>query len=468
MADPTKCLPLTPDSIREVHSIIKPHIHRTPVLTCATLDRIASSPSRPGAFAPKFRLFFKCENFQKIGAFKARGAFHAVKHLIEELGLEEVKSRGVVTHSSGTAVSVRRFNLIDRFANITDVSALLGNHAQALALAASTFSVPGYIVMPTISTPSKIAGTQHYTKNVIFSGSTSQEREAKVEEVIQETGAILVSPYDHPDVILGQGTTALELQEQYRELIKSDMPVNGIVVNGELSTDPATPSRNRITSQWLETNGPQEATRQLDAVICPLGGGGLLSGIATYFSHPSGSQIRKTLVFGAEPSFQGGDDARRGLATGKRIESVKTLTIADGLRTPVGIINWEVLKDKSKVEGVYAVTEEQIKAATRLVLERMKVFVEPSGCVGLAVVLYDEAFREMVAQKQQEEGGIRAWDVGVVFSGGNTTVEAISGLFGNEHSGTVGSEDGLESHEIERLGGTAGRNAEKTSENAVG
>lgn len=101
MAQHKTCLPLTPESINEAHSIIKPHIHRTPVLTSATLDRIASSPSRPGAPTPRFRLFFKCENYQKIGAFKARGAFHAVKHLIKELGIEEVRRRGVVTHSSG-------------------------------------------------------------------------------------------------------------------------------------------------------------------------------------------------------------------------------------------------------------------------------------------------------------------------------------------------------------------------------
>ena len=102
MADHKTCLPLTPDSIKEAHSIIKPYIHRTPVLTSATLDRIASTPSGPGSPTPRFRLFFKCENYQKIGAFKARGAFHAVKHLIKELGLEEVRRRGVVTHSSGT------------------------------------------------------------------------------------------------------------------------------------------------------------------------------------------------------------------------------------------------------------------------------------------------------------------------------------------------------------------------------
>ena len=103
MADHKSCLPLTPDSIRKAHEIIKPHIHRTPVLTNRTLNDIASSSTNPGAPAPKLRLFFKCENYQKIGAFKARGAFHAVKHLIHELGIEEVRRRGVVTHSSGIA-----------------------------------------------------------------------------------------------------------------------------------------------------------------------------------------------------------------------------------------------------------------------------------------------------------------------------------------------------------------------------
>ena len=103
MADHRSCLPLSPSSVKEAHSIIKPHIHRTPLLTSATLDRIASTPSGSGAPAPKFRLFFKCENYQKIGAFKARGAFHAVKNLIKELGIQEVRRRGVVTHSSGMA-----------------------------------------------------------------------------------------------------------------------------------------------------------------------------------------------------------------------------------------------------------------------------------------------------------------------------------------------------------------------------
>lgn len=292
--------------------------------------------------------------------------------------------------------------------------------------------------MPTITTASKIAGTQYYTDHVIFCGSTSQERQAKVEEVLKETGAIFVPPYDHPDIILGQGTAALELQEQYEEFVSSDAGANGTSVNGGSRMDRGTPMANLISSQRSKANGFHEMNRKLDAVIAPLGGGGLLAGVATQFSQQPGSETKKTLVFGAEPSFQGADDARRGLAAGKRVQTVKTLTIADGLRTPVGVTNWEIIRDKSKVEGVYAVSEEQIKAAMRLVLERMKVFVEPSGCVGLAVVLYDEEFRDLVARKQQEQDGESVWDVGVVFSGGNTTVEAIAELFGNGSNGVAG------------------------------
>ena len=261
--------------------------------------------------------------------------------------------------------------------------------------------------MPTISTPSKIEGTRQYTKYIFFSGSTHQEREAKVAEVIAQTGAILVPPYDHPDIILGQGTVGLEIQQQYSEL-KSGRPAH------------------------------------LRAVVAPIGGGGLLGGIATYFSpvsesSPSSESAPKTYVFGAEPSFEGADDARRGLASHppRRIEHVKSLTIADGLRTPVGVLNWSVVSDKRKVQGVYAVTEEQIKKTMRLVLERMKIVVEPSGCVSLAVVLFNEEWRHWVAEMQREEavkdgvdGKDIIWDVAVVFSGGNTTVEAIGRLFG--------------------------------------
>jgi threonine dehydratase len=266
-----------------------------------------------------------------------------------------------------------------------------GNHAQALALAARTRGVKAHIVMPKISTPSKIAATQGYGAEVIFSGSTSDEREAVVKDVIARTNAVLVPPYDHRDIILGQGTMAVELQAQVQELL-SDKP--------ELSA------------------GRKSG---LDATITPCGGGGMLAGVATAMSEEG------ICVFGAEPSFEGADDARRGLEAGERVTTVKTLTIADGLRTPVGEINWTVISDKSKVQGVFSVTEDQIRSAMKLVLERMKVFVEPSAVVGLAAILYNEDFRSYIEKEAGEDG----WNIGVVFSGGNTTLESIAKIFGN-------------------------------------
>ncbi|KAK1082101.1 hypothetical protein LTR33_004161 [Friedmanniomyces endolithicus] len=239
--------------------------------------------------------------------------------------------------------------------------------------------------MPTISTPSKIAGTKSHGANVIFSGSTSVEREAVVAEVVEETGATLVPPYDHPDIILGQGTQALELEEQVERLLELE-PALGV------------PGRKR-----------------LDAVIAPIGGGGRLSGICTALL---GTGIK---VFGAEPRFEGANDAEQG----KRVESVKTLTIADGLRTPVGDIPWSIISDKEKLAGIYSVTEEQIKAALRLAMERAKLFIEPSAAVPLAVMLYNEEFRKLVEREAGEEG----WNVGIILSGGNTTMEAIAKLF---------------------------------------
>jgi threonine dehydratase len=252
--------------------------------------------------------------------------------------------------------------------------------------------VPATIVMPRISTPAKIAATQSYGARVLFSGSTSVEREAVVDEVIRETGAVLVPPYDHPDIILGQGTLGLELQAQVEDLISD---------NGE-----------RKDTQ----NGKRKG---LDAIITPCGGGGMLSGTALS-CEATGIQ-----VFGAEPSFEGADDCRRGLAEGKRIERVSTLTIADGLRTPVGELPWGIIHDRKLVRAVYAVTEDQIKRALRLVLERVKVVVEPSAVVGLAALLYNEDFRRLI----QQEAGEAGWDVGVVFSGGNVSVDALGTLF---------------------------------------
>lgn len=241
--------------------------------------------------------------------------------------------------------------------------------------------------MPSISTPSKIASTQSLGAKVVFSGSTEPERTAVMHQIQEETGAIFIPPYDHPDIILGQGTTGLELEAQYEELKSAEKP--------------------------------------LDAVFTPIGGGGLNAGVATWFSVPSKEGRKKTLVFGAEPSFEGANDCQRGLAAGERVPAVSTKTIADGLRTPVGLHNWAIISDPSKVAGVYSVTEEQIKKAMRLVLERMKVVVEPSAVVGLAVCLFNEDFRKKV----EKEAGEAGWDIGIVFSGGNTTVEAIGALF---------------------------------------
>ena len=438
---PSSPLPLTPSSIRSAHALIGPYIHRTPLLTCATLDCLASSPLSSSSTTPTFKLFFKAESLQKIGAFKARGAHHAVIRLIERHGLAEVQRRGVVTHSSG-------------------------NHAQALALAAKQFAIPAYIVMPSISTPSKIAGTRAYTEHVIFSGSTSVERETVVRDVQRERDAILVPPYDDVDVVLGQGTVGLEMEEQYArmkeserrgreeaeergrvkvkearsqdefnrgmdgwfEKMKSGLGLN--VEDVEETEQTASPAKGRaVCSEALfASTRPNDSEHVLDAVIAPIGGGGLLGGIATYFSSATSTTKARTLAFGAEPRFEGANDAEIGLKTGKRVEHVSTLTIADGLRTPVGVLNWSIVSDKSKVEGIYSVTEQQIKDAMRLVFERMKLVVEPSGCVPLAVILYNEEFRTMIAQKQQEQG-MDSWDVGVVFSGGNTTMEAIVALY---------------------------------------
>lgn len=298
--------------------------------------------------------------------------------------------------------------------------------------------------MPTISTPSKIAATQGYGAKVYFSGSTSDEREAVVKDVIEDTGAILVPPYDHPDIILGQGTMALELEEQAKDCIRKD-PALSVHHKGEQEFT------NGYRNGTNHTNGTHALSAvsepgHLDAVIAPIGGGGMLSGIATAL-HGTG-----TYVFGAEPSFEGADDARRGLAANKRIPTVKTLTIADGLRTPVGEIPWSIISDKTRLRGIYAVTEEQILQAMRLVLERMKVVVEPSAVVGLAVALYDEEFRGLV----EREGGEEGWDIGVVLSGGNTTVEAIAKMFAvSEGKG-------------ERMEGKLGGRGERIAENVAG
>ncbi|KAI8300396.1 Serine racemase [Colletotrichum sp. SAR11_240] len=389
MADLTTCLPLNRASVVEAHKLVKPHVHYTPVLTNKTLTTLASTPRSPEDLKgtrwegrtpakPTLRLWFKCENLQRIGAFKVRGAFHAVERLKQEPGWIENggMEKGVVTHSSG-------------------------NHAQALALAAKEAGIPAHIVMPDISPANKIAGTRGYGANVIFSGSTSVEREAVADRVIAETGARLVPPYDHPDIMLGQGTLGLELQEQVRDLIAA----------GHSAQNPT----------FNSTGQPSSASegKGLDAIMTPCGGGGMLSGVALSCE---GTGIR---VFGAEPEFQGADDCKRGFEAGKRVESVKTLTIADGLRTPVGKFPWGVIYERRLVENMFSVSEEEIKAAVKLVFERFKLVVEPSGAVPLAVALFNEDFRSMV----EKEAGEKGWDLGLVFSGGNMAMEGLMKIF---------------------------------------
>ncbi|KAI1332909.1 tryptophan synthase beta subunit-like PLP-dependent enzyme [Xylariaceae sp. FL0255] len=415
MADPSTSLSLTRASVIEAHKLIKAHVHRTPTLTNATLNRLASTPrtykgdgteGRKKAASPKIRLYFKCENLQRIGAFKIRGAFHAIERLSrdEEWVKAGGRERGVVTHSSG-------------------------NHAQALALAAREYGIPAHIVMPKISAAPKIAATKGYGAHVIFSGSTSVEREAVVEEVIKETGARLVPPYDHPDIMLGQGTLGLELMEDAGGLIAAftENDGEGNKGDGEVGsgseakfnfTAPTTRPSSSIPSHKRPGSGGT-GKPALDAILAPCGGGGMLSGVAL------SAEGTGTRIFGCEPSFQGADDAKRGYESGSRIPAVSSLTVADGLRTPVGIYPWGIIYERKLVKGFYSVTDEQIIAAMKLMFERFKMVVEPSGAVSLAVALFNEEFRSVV----EKEGGEDGWDVGLVVSGGNVSLEALGELF---------------------------------------
>ncbi len=295
-------------------------VHRTPVMTCATLDRMAGRA-----------LFFKCEQFQKVGAFKFRGACNAVMLLPEEIA-----PRGVVTHSSG-------------------------NHAQALALAAALRGIPAHIVMPRNASPVKRRAVEKYGGRVVECEPTLEARETTAAAVLAETGATMIPPYNHPDVIAGQGTAALELLEQ---------------------------------------------APQLDAVVMPVGGGGLMAGV-TIAAKAMMPNIR---VFAAEPA--GADDAARSKGAGEFVPQTAPRTIADGLRTSLGELTWPVLRDQ--VERVITVTDEEIVAAMRLAWERAKLLIETSSAVAVAAVLSD--------QFRTHEGLHR---VGVILSGGNVNLDDL-------------------------------------------
>ncbi len=283
---------VTIKEIREAAERIRPYAHRTPVLTCSSLDR------QVGA-----RVFLKCENLQKVGAFKFRGACNAVLSLPES----DVQ-RGVVTHSSG-------------------------NHAQALALAARLRGIPAYIVMPHTAPAVKKQAVAGYGGKITFCEPTLEARESTQAQVIAQTGATPIHPYNNYQVIAGQGTAALELLEE--------IPV-------------------------------------LDAILAPISGGGLLSGTAIAATELSPG-IR---VIGAEP--EGADDAFRSLAEGRIIPSVNPKTIADGLMASLGDLTFPIIA--KRVERIVTVSEAGIIAAMKFIWERAKIIIEPSAAVAVAAL----------------------------------------------------------------------------------
>lgn len=316
--DSSSNAPPSLDEIRRAAERIAPYIHHTPIHTSRTLDEMS-----------KCTLFFKCENFQRIGAFKFRGACNAV----QSLNADEAE-RGVVTHSSG-------------------------NHAQALALAAQLRGIRAHVIMPRTASAVKKAAVQGYGGIVIECEPTLQAREEAVEVFLEEAGATLIHPYNDYRIIAGQGTAALELAGQVEDL---------------------------------------------DAVVVPIGGGGLASGTALALNGLSSS----TRIIAAEP--KGADDAYRSLKAGKLIPSENPKTIADGLLTSLGDLTYPIIQ--SYVDDIVLVPEPAIGRAMRLVWERMKIIIEPSAAVAVAAVFETSAL----------EAGSR---VGIILSGGNVDLEKL-------------------------------------------
>jgi len=316
-------LTVTPADVVAARARIAPYVHRTPVLTCRSLDgRIGAS------------LFFKCETFQKVGAFKARGAFSRLLLLTPE-----ERRRGVVAFSSG-------------------------NHAQAVALAARTLGAPATIVMPKDAPALKLAATRGYGATVLLYDRREESREAIARTLIEKTGAVLVPPFDDDAVIAGQGTLALELLE--------DVP-------------------------------------DLDVIVTPCGGGGLLSGVAV-----ASKGVRPAVrLFGVEP--EAGDDVRQSVARGEPVLIPVPDTIADSLQTTrpaertLRII-------RALVEEIVTVSDDDLRRAMALLASRMKLVVEPGGSAGFAAVL---------AGRIPRAAGAR---IGVVLSGGNVDPELFGRL----------------------------------------
>ncbi len=297
---------------------IRSFIHKTPVLTSRSVNKILGAD-----------FYFKCENFQKVGAFKFRGAIHAVTTLDKT-----ARKKGVATHSSG-------------------------NHAAALALAASMVHIPSYIVMPENAPRIKKMAVEGYGAKIYFCRPALRAREQTLATVVRETGATFIHSYDNIRVIAGQGTAALELMEQ--------MPVP-------------------------------------DVVLAPVGGGGLLSGVSIVIKALS----PKTQVIGAEPVQA--DDAARSFRSGKLMPSVHPDTIADGLLTSLSKRTFSIIRQQ--VDNILTAKEETIIQAMRLVWERMKIIIEPSSAVPLAVVM-------------ENRGLFRDKTIGIIISGGNVDLEYL-------------------------------------------
>ncbi len=304
--------------IEEAAARIAPHAHRTPVLTSSALNRILDA-----------EIFFKCENFQKVGAFKFRGACNAVA----SLSASELE-RGVATHSSG-------------------------NHAAALALAARLLGSRALIVMPENAPAVKKAAVEGYGAEITFCEPTLVARETTLEAILDREGCVAIHPYTDLRIIAGQGTAV-----------------------AELLADPP----------------------DLEVVMAPIGGGGLLSGTAI-----AATEMRPGIrVVGAGPD--GADDAYRSLQEGRIVPSLEPRTIADGLLTSFGSLTFPIVRERC--EGIVTVEEESIVAAMRLVWERMKILIEPSAAVPVAAIL----------EKRSEIPGRR---IGVILSGGNVDLNSL-------------------------------------------
>ena len=330
----------------EARGILKDVAHRTPVMTSRTLDEEIGA-----------RVFLKCENFQRMGAFKFRGAYHMIARLDDD-----VRARGVVAYSSG-------------------------NHAQAVALVADLAGIPATIVMPSTAPQAKIDATGGYGAELVFYDQVGEPREELAKRIAREKGATLIPPFDHPDIIAGQGTAALELFEDAGDL---------------------------------------------DMLLVPVGGGGLISGSALAARHacPSCS------VVGVEPELA--KDAAASLHFGKLVRKEAGPTIADGARTPqLSPLTFDVIR--RTVKAIVSVPDEALIDTMRFVYERMKIVIEPTAALGLAALRMGRAGVSSAIGTPGEgwkpaTGGDDRARIGVIVSGGNVDLGKLSEWFGSGHS----------------------------------